>query len=290
MGLDARPALLTPTLAPLLAMLLTLAPLPVQAQLFGLGRRPPPPPPVAAEAAPPPPPDPAEWWKDTEPKAPEAKDPLGDRRASRSEAAAPARDLGNGVEPLLYRLWGLQPLQLQLVRGGEAVIEAWVRPSGGVRQAVIRVTVRRDGRSFVQARAGFGCCRPEILRRVDIDQELPAGAGEPFLALAQDAVWSQPAEVIAAEKGVGAVESVCVNGVSYDLTLLTAGSARHLRRNCDSVEIGSIAGALSPVIAAALGRDPLFDYLFPRGADFSAQAQAYDGFIAAGGRLTARKR
>lgn len=266
------------------------APAPAQAQLFGLGRKPPPPPPVEAEALPPPPPDPKEYWEDTEPKIEERLDPLGDRRASRAEAKAPPREINNGVEPLLYRLWGLQPLQLQLVRNGEAIVEAWVRPSGSVRQAVIRVIVRRDGRAFVQARAGFGCCRAEILRRIGIDQEMAAGSGEPFLALAQDPVWSQPKEVIAAEKGVGAVEAVCVNGVSYDVTLVTAGAVRHLRRNCDPVEIGSIAPVLGPVIGAALGREPLFDYLFPKGADFSDQAEAYRAFTESGGRLTARKR
>jgi len=272
-----------------LAAAVLLGPAGAQAQFFGLGRRPPPPPPPPVEA-PPPPPDPAEWWKDTEPKVDEVKDPLGERRASRAEAAAPPRQIDNGVEPLLYRLWGLQPLQLQLVRSGEAVIEAWVRPSGSVRQAVIRIIVRRDGRAFVQGRAGFGCCRPEILRRVDIDQELAAGAGEPFLALAQDAVWSQPKEVVAAEKGLGAVEAVCVNGVSYDLTLVTAGAVRHLRRTCDIVEVGSVAGVLSPVVAAALGREPLFDYLFPKGADFSAQTEAYQSFLASGGRLRTPRR
>ena len=272
-----------------LAAAVLLGPAGAQAQFFGLGRRPPPPPPPPVEA-PPPPPDPAEWWKDTEPKVDEVKDPLGERRASRAEAAAPPRQIDNGVEPLLYRLWGLQPLQLQLVRSGEAVIEAWVRPSASVRQAVIRIIVRRDGRAFVQGRAGFGCCRPEILRRVDIDQELAAGAGEPFLALAQDAVWSQPKEVVAAEKGLGAVEAVCVNGVSYDLTLVTAGAVRHLRRTCDIVEVGSVAGVLSPVVAAALGREPLFDYLFPKGADFSAQTEAYQSFLASGGRLRTPRR
>ncbi|WP_236627746.1 hypothetical protein [Caulobacter sp. B11] len=62
------------------------------------------------------------------------------------------------VDPLLYRLWGLQPLQAQLVRRGELILEVWARPARGVRQAVVRVTVRRDGRAFVQARAGLGCC------------------------------------------------------------------------------------------------------------------------------------
>jgi hypothetical protein len=101
------------------------------------------------------------------------------RRPSRipSRAGACARastlvPIDNGVDPLLYRLWGLQPLQSQLIKRGELVLEVWARPATGVRQAVIRVTVRRDGRAFVQARAGLGCCTPEIGRRVDIDAEL----------------------------------------------------------------------------------------------------------------------
>jgi len=272
-----------------LAAVLILAPLSAHAQFFGLGRKPPPPAPVVIDA-PPPPPDPELYWEDTEPKIAERFDPLGDRRASKAEAAAPMRPINNGVAPLLYRLWGLQPLQTQLVRKGEVIVEAWVRPSGSVRQVVIRVIVRRDGRAFIQARAGFGCCRAPILRRVDIDQEMIPGSDEPFLTLAQDDVWSQFEEVLVVDKGADAVESLCVNGVSYDVTLVTAGAVRHLRRNCDSVEIGSIAPALEPVIGAALGREPLFDYLFPKGADFSDQADAYRSFIASGGRMTARKR
>lgn len=288
---------------------------PAHAQLFGLGRRPPPPPPVVAVDAPPPPPDPAEYWKDTEPKIEERFDPLGDRRASKAEAATPARDIANGVEPLLYRLWGLQPLQTQLVRGGEAILELWVRPSGSVRQAVIRIIVRRDGKTFVQARAGFGCCRAEILRRVDINERLwpppppptpapgpdgviPAAPPPPtgpdprdgFLALAQDKLWSQPAEVQLVDPNAGTLDSLCVNGVSYDLTLVTAAAVRHLRRNCEAVEVGSIAPALAPVIGAALGKAPLFDYLFPRKTDFTDQIAAHDAFIASGGRLAPRKR
>jgi hypothetical protein len=270
---------------------LVLAPASASAQLFGLGRKPPPPPPPAeAEPLPPPPPDPKEYWEDTEPKIEERFDPLGDRRASRAEASTPPRPINNGVDPLLYRLWGLQPLQVQLVRSGEAIIEAWVRPSGSVRQAVIRVTVRRDGRAFVQARAGFGCCRAQILRRVDIDQEMAAGSDDTFLALATHEVWSQPAEVIAMEAGATAVEGLCVNGVSYDLTLVTQGTVRHLRRNCDYVEVGSISAALGPVIDAALGREPLFDYLFPNGADFTEQTAQYQSFLASGGKLTPRAR
>lgn len=261
---------------------------PAAAQLPFL-RKPLPPPPEESAPAPPPPPDPKVYWDKKEVPLEDRFDPLGDRRASRAEASAP-RPVANGVDPLLYRLWGLQPLQLQLVRGREAIIEAWVRPSGDVRQAVIRITVRSDGRAFVQARAGLGCCRAEIARRVDIDQELPAGSGDAFLDLAKSEVWSQPEEVIAAEKGEQALEAVCVNGVSYDLTLMSADAVRHLRRNCDYVEVGSIAPLLGPVVGAALGREPLFDFLFPRGAGYAEQAEAYRGLVASGGRLTPRTR
>ncbi len=257
---------------------------PAHAQLLPFLR--PKPPPAPVEALPPPPPDPKAWWEDKEPDQDLAKDPLGQRRATRAEASS-ARDVNNGVGPLLYRLWGLPPLQIQLVREGEAVVEIWVRPSGSVRQAVVRITVRRDGRAFVQARAGLGCCRPEILRRVDVDQELPAGSAEPLLALVKDPAWAAPEDVIQRQKGVGVLESVCVNGVAYDLTLMTAGSLRHLRRSCDSEAIGQTAGILSAVIGAALGKEPRFDFLFPKGADFSSDAEAYSSFTAAGGALAA---
>ena len=67
-------------------------------------------------------------------------------------------------------------------------LEVWVRPSRGVRQAVIRITLRRDGRAFVQARAGLGCCAPQIDRRVDIDTELPAEQIPGLKAISGDAL------------------------------------------------------------------------------------------------------
>ena len=104
---------------------------------------------------------------------PEAADPLGGRRAFRGEQPAP---IDNGVDPSTYRLWGLTPLQWQLVRGEEMILEVWVRPSLSVRQSVVRVIVRRDGKAFVQARAGLACCEAGISRRVGFDAELSAGA------------------------------------------------------------------------------------------------------------------
>lgn len=260
---------------------------PAQAQLLPFLRPKPPPAPVVVEA--PPPPTPEEYWEGKEPDLEDRQDPLGDRRATRGEIAAPRR-IDNGVDPLMYRLWGLPPLQNQLVRTGDAVLEAWVRPSGSVRQAIIRITVRRDGRSFVQARAGLACCRPEIIKRVGIDEEMLPGAGAAFEVLATDALWNQPTEVRPQERGSGAVDSLCAGGVAYDLTLVTATRAYHLRRNCDPVEVGSIAPVLGPMVAAVLGKNGYIDYLFPKGADFGADAQAYQAFVASGGRLTPRPR
>ena len=233
--------------------------------------------------APAPPPDPAVWWSNEIPRPASEVDPLAGRRLGRKEQPIP---IDNGVDPLLYRLWGLQPLQTQLVRGGEMVLEAWARPARGVRQAVVRVTVRRDGRAFVQARAGLGCCTPEIGRRVDINAELPDDRIPALKALAGDSAWGQPRSVIV-DYGGGAVEGVCVDGVSWDVTLLVPGQARHLRRACDDAEVGSIASVLSAVVGAAAGRDPLFDAVLPRGGDFSRQAAAYADLKAQGGQLKA---
>jgi hypothetical protein len=235
----------------------------------------------APQAAPPPPPDPVVWWAPEIPKPPPEQDPFQGRRLRPGETLVP---IDNGVDPLLYRLWGLQPLQSQLIKRGELVLEVWARPATGVRQAVVRVTVRRDGRAFVQARAGLGCCTPEIGRRVDIDAELATQQVAPLKALIGDPLWSQPRSVIV-DYGGGAVEPVCLEGVSWDVTLLVPGQARHLRRACDDAEVGSIAPALAAALSAASGRDARFDAMFARGGDFSRQQKAYDSLIASGGRL-----
>jgi hypothetical protein len=228
-----------------------------------------------------PPPDPAVWWSPEIPKPPPEQDPFQGRRLRPGERLAP---IDNGVDPLLYRLWGLQPLQSQLIKRGELVLEVWARPATGVRQAVIRVTVRRDGRAFVQARAGLGCCTPEIGRRVDIDAELAPPQVAALKALVGAPLWSQPRSVTI-DYGGGAVEAVCLDGVSWDVTLLVPGQARHLRRACDDAEVGSIAPALSTALSAASGRDARFDAMFARGGDFSRQQKAYDSLIASGGQL-----
>jgi hypothetical protein len=235
----------------------------------------------APSTPPPPTPDPTVWWSPETPKPPPEQDPFQGRRLARDERLTP---IDNGVDPLLYRLWGLQPLQSQLIKRGELVLEVWARPATGVRQAVIRVTVRRDGRAFVQARAGLGCCTPEIGRRVDIDAELPTEQVEPLKALVGNPLWSQP-RAVTLDYGGGAIEPVCLDGVSWDVTLLVPGQARHLRRACDDAEVGSIAPALAAALSAAVGRDARFDALFAHGADVSRQRTAYEALITSGGRL-----
>jgi len=237
-------------------------------------------------ATPPPPatlpePDPKAWWEGRWPAAQEAADPLGGRRAGRDERPLP---VDNGVDPLMYRLWDLQPLQTQLLRPGEAVVEVWARPAQGVRQAVIRVTLRRDGKAFVQARAGLGCCEPRIARRIAFDAELSSAKADAVRAIVEDALWDSP-RFVEIEEADGSAASVCVDGVSWDLTLATAGHSRHLRRACLDEETGSVAPALSATLGAALGLEPRFDVIFPRGADFSEARRRYDDLIARGGRL-----
>ncbi|WP_395443055.1 hypothetical protein [Caulobacter sp. UC70_42] len=229
----------------------------------------------------PPPSDPSTWWSPEVRRPTAEQDPLYARRLGKTEQPTP---IDNGVEPLLYRLWGLHPLQSQALRKGELILEVWARPAGDVRQAVVRLTLRRDGRAFVQARAGLGCCTPEIGRRVDINAELAEPRIAALRAVSADPAWSQPRAVIV-DYGGGAVSAVCVDGVSWDVTLVIPGQARHLRRACDDAEVGSIAGILSAAIGAAVGRDPRFDAVLPRGADFSRQQRAYDDLLASGGRL-----
>jgi hypothetical protein len=226
-----------------------------------------------------PPPDPKTWWDDARPALSEAADPLGGRGPARGEAP-----LAVETPPLLYRLWGLAPLQAQVLRDREMVLEVWVRPARSVRQSVIRVTVRRDGRAFVQGRAGLACCEPGIARRVGFDAELPAGAAARFLALGTDPLWATPRDV-GVEEGGGAAEALCVDGTAYDLTLAVPRQARSLRRACDAAAIGQAARVLEAVLAAALGHEPRFDVLYPQGANFGAARRAYEELIAGGGRL-----
>lgn len=240
---------------------------------------------LAAPKPPPepaPPPDPAAWWSAPEPAITEAQDPLGGRRAGRGgfEVLAPLE----AIEASYHRLWGLPPLQAQIVRGRESVIEVWMRPDGGQRQAVIRIVNREDGRAFLQARAGIACCRPEITRRVDVDIELEPGWAARLAKAADEEAWDGLEEVYADEGG-GAVEPVCVGGVSWDLYRVTRGKAVHLRRNCGGPEVGSVAGVLEAVVGATLGRDSRLDLAFPRGAAFEAQRAAYRDLLASGGRL-----
>jgi hypothetical protein len=234
-----------------------------------------------AEIWPFPPPDPKAWWADKRPEAPESADPLGGRRPGARERSIPT---DSGVDPSTYRLWGLKPLQWQLVRGDEMIVEVWLRPSLSVRQSVVRVTLRRDGKAFVQARAGLACCEAGIARRMGFDAELPAGQAQVFALLKANPMWETPREVRVSE-GANIVEDICVDGIAYDLTLVAAGRARSIRRACDTAAIGQAADALEPVLRAALGHDPRFDVIFPRGVDFTAERAAYRDLIAHGGVL-----
>jgi hypothetical protein len=239
-------------------------------------------PPSEAEIWPFPPPDPNSWWDEKWPKPPEAADPLGGRRLGRGERPIA---IDNGIDASTYRLWGLPPLQWQALRGNEMILEMWVRPSQSVRQSVVRVVVRRDGDAFVQARAGLACCEAGITRRVGFDKPLPDGAAARFLALREHPMWRTPREVRVQE--AGASEAVCIEGTSYDLTLVVPGRSVALRRACDSAEIGQVADALEPLLGAALGHEPRFDVVFPRGADFSSARRMYEGLVAEGGTLKA---
>lgn len=226
-------------------------------------------------------PDPKGWWEDRWPTLPEAADPLGGRRAGRGERPLP---VDNGIDPLMYRLWGLQPLQTQLVRSGEAVLEVWARPSRGVRQAVVRITLRRDGKAFVQARAGLGCCDPFIGRRIAFDEELEATKAAAVRAAVTDPMWDGP-RFVTTEEADGTALTLCVDGVSWDVVLATPGRSRHLRRACLDEETGSIAPALQAALGAAAGREPRFDVIFPRGVDFASARKTYEDLVARGGRL-----
>jgi hypothetical protein len=236
-----------------------------------------------AEIWPFPPPDPKSWWEDKRPKPPEAADPLGGRRLPRGQRL-PAID--NGVDAATYRLWGLMPLQWQLLRPDEMILEVWVRPAKNVRQSVVRITVRQDGRAFVQGRAGYACCEAGIGRRIGFDDELPAAAVPAVLALRADPMWPSPREVQAV-RDAATTEIVCVAGVGYDLTLLVPGRARSLHRACDDVAVGQVAPALEAALRAALGHDARFDVLYPGGVGFAAERQAFLDFTGGGGVLKA---
>ena len=232
--------------------------------------------------APPPAPDPAAWWS-----APELRndllDPLGNRRPGRG----PPATIAAPVDASVYRLWGLMPLQTQVLRRDETVFETWVRPVDASRQAVVRVVLRTDGRVFVQARAGVGCCGPGVGRRVDIDRELPRESAAAFKALKADALWTQPEHVLVQEDG--AVSALCVDGIAYDLMRVEARRATHLRRSCDPAEVGSVATALRTILGAAQGFDPRFDAAFEDGFGFANEATEYAKLGQRGGGLAARR-
>jgi hypothetical protein len=265
-----------------LALAVAAIALPSEAQL--LKKKPVGPPPDApiteVEAWPYPAPEPKSWWDDKRPKVPEEADPLGGRRIRSVEQLVKP---DNGVEASTYRLWGLMPLQWQLVRGDEMILEIWTRPSNSVRQSVTRITVRSDGDTFVQSRAGLACCEAGIGRRVGFDRRLPAGSAARFQALKSLPLWRSPRDVRVVESG--AAEAVCVEGTAYDITLVIPGRATTLHRACDPAEVGEAADVLEAVLGAALGHDPRFDVIFPGGANFASARGAYRELAANGGRL-----
>ncbi|HEV2530660.1 hypothetical protein [Phenylobacterium sp.] len=237
-------------------------------------------PPAQADIWPYPPPDPKTWWSDDRLKTPEAADPLAGRRIPRGRTLAP---IDNGVDAATYRLWGLMPLQWEVLYPGEMILEVWVRPANSVRQSVARVIVRRDGRAFVQGRAGLACCEAQIGRRIGFDAELPPGSAQTFLGLREHPMWSTPRMVQVKE--ADAAEGLCVNGAGYDLTLLIPGRSRSLHRECEDAAIGQVADALEPTLRAALGQDPRFDVLYPGGIDYNLDRHAYQDLLAQGGAL-----
>ncbi|WP_293378611.1 hypothetical protein [Phenylobacterium sp. SCN 70-31] len=268
--------------APAYGQIPLIVPIPRKAPALPEGPRPPPDDlsPAEAEVWPFPAPDPQTWWTDKRPVPPEAADPLGDRRLRRGERLP---EPVGGVDPSTYRLWGLKPLQWQVLRRDEAVLEVWARPSGDVRQAVVRVTVRGDGRAFVQGRAGLACCDALIGRRMGFDAALPEDAAARFRALTRQALWTSPRDVRVEEPG--AADAVCLDGTAYDLVMAVPGRTVTLRRACDPAEVGEAADVLEAVMGAGLGHDGRFDAVFPRGADFSAARQAHARLLADGGRL-----
>ncbi len=177
-----------------------------------------------------------------------------------------------------------------MVRADELILELWMRPQDSVRQAVIRITLLGDGSGVLQARAGLGCCAPEIARRIDIDRSLEPGWAAALRKLADDPAWRQPENVTVDEGVPGMLEGLCLGGTSYDLVLVRPGRAAHLRRACSGPEAGSVADILSGMIGSALGRDTRFDVLFPRGADFTADKGAYEALIKSGGGLKPAKK
>jgi hypothetical protein len=115
------------------------------------------------------------------------------------------------------------------------------------------------------------------------DAMLPPGSARRFQALRSLPLWSSPRDVQAEEKG--AAGAICVSGSGYDITLAVPGRTVTLHRACDPAEIGEAADVLEAVLGAALGHDGRFDVLFPGGASFAGEREAYRELVAGGGRL-----
>ncbi|MGH1557150.1 hypothetical protein ACRAWD_03680 [Caulobacter segnis] len=122
----------------------------------------------------------------------------------------------------------------------------------------VRVTLRRDGRAFVQARAGLGCCTPEIGRRVGHQRgtwrTLDRAAQGPRQAIPPGASRARSSSITAAARSRPSA-STAFPGTS---PCWSPARPRHLRRACDDAEVGSIARILTAAVGAAAGRDPRF--------------------------------
>jgi ketosteroid isomerase-like protein len=120
---------------------------------------------------------------------------------------------------------------------------------------------------------------------VDINTQLTAEQRRGLLRLRDDPTWNQPRNVVVSE-GEGVVSSVCVDGASYDLTLLDDRRAVHLRRSCDPSEIGSAASLIQAIVGAARGQDARFDAVFAE-QPLARYAQSYAQLLEVGGRIRA---
>jgi hypothetical protein len=84
-------------------------------------------------------------------------------------------------------------------------------------------------------------------------------------------------------EGEGAVSSVCVDGASYDLTVIDDRRAVHLRRSCDRRD--RLGGPRDPGAGGRRARtDPRFDVVFAE-QPLARYAQSYASSARSGGPL-----
>jgi ketosteroid isomerase-like protein len=120
---------------------------------------------------------------------------------------------------------------------------------------------------------------------VDINTQVTGQQRQALARLREDPLWDQPRDVEVSEAG-DVVSSVCVDGASYDLTLLTDRRAAHVRRSCDPAEVGSAAAVMRVLVEAARGFDPRFDVVFAS-QRFDQYSRSYADRVASGGRVQA---